>query len=541
MEKIRKTIKDNSIILIFLVIIAIMILIICKFDMFRADEYNYSHITWTSHKLTSISDVLESVKLIWEKWSGRIPVQFAVQFLLFTGVDFYYILNSLIFVIFIIMICKIFGKRISLIQIFAIINLYLFTCAEFWQKFIWLSGSINYLWTVTLMLIVMYYFYNTIIKDKKLSKIDVVLLLVISFFAGWSQENTAFVLGSFLLVISIVNIKKLFKLPKKEKITLISSIILFGIGAILLIFAPGNFNRLGDGGLKLNYHMILNNLFDIKYLILLYLISIIVLVIKYKNYKLDIKHELLYFILPALIGAIPMLFIREFPSRAMLSYETVIIICLVNNIYIIKKSFESKNNVRINKLICVCTVILGIIGIGSLSHRVWFAYKYIEPYKKEMINQLQYCKYSGMNDAIITQFDNIEKAKSLKISQDIFPEVSDISITNSYCATYYEFNSIFALPKNYSLIEINITNEDEVIKYNLINKKTKEIMYNRIVKAENQLPNTDYKNRICFLIKNEDIDNVILDIPNDVISKITSARILSICNIKQFDVNNILE
>ena len=51
---------------------------------------------------------------------------------------------------------------------------------------------------------------------------------------GWSQENVAFVLGSYIIVIGLSNIKKFIKYSIKEKILIISSIILFGIGALLL-------------------------------------------------------------------------------------------------------------------------------------------------------------------------------------------------------------------------------------------------------------------------------------------------------------------
>ena len=81
------------------------------------------------------------------------------------------------------MICKIFGKKPTCLQLFVILGLYLFTSVAFWEKFIWLSGSMNYLWTVTLMLVVMYYFYNILINNNKLNKVNIAILLIVSFFA----------------------------------------------------------------------------------------------------------------------------------------------------------------------------------------------------------------------------------------------------------------------------------------------------------------------------------------------------------------------
>ncbi len=359
---------------------------------------------------------------------------------------------------------------------------------------------------------------------------------------GWSHENTAFVLGSFLIVISLFNIKKLFSLPKREKLTLIISIIIFGIGAILLIFCPGNFHRLGSGGFKLNYDLIISNILDIKYMIVIYVITLLlVFIAKFNDYKREIKNELLYFILPGLIGGLPMLLLNEFPPRAMLAYETVLVICIINNVKLIQDFIKQKNYALINKLGLVCTFLIAFLSIYALSYKAWFAYKYIKPYKEEMINELRYCKISGMDEAVITQFKYLDKAMELDVYMDMFPKVSDISIINSYCANYYGLKSVTALPEGYSLLEINLSGENDIVTYNAIDKNTNEIVATRILGTELQLPDRDYKNRICFLIKEEDLDNIILDIPEEIISKITSSRLIKIGKIEEIDLNTLLQ
>ena len=184
---------------------------------------------------------------------------------------------------------------------------------------------------------------------------------------------------------------------------------------------------------------------------------------------------------------------------------------------------------------------IAFLSIYALSYKAWFAYKYIKPYKEEMINELRYCKISGMDEAVITQFKYLDKAIELDVYMDMFPKVSDISIINSYCANYYGLKSVTALPEGYSLLEINLSGENDIVTYNAIDKNTNEIVATRILGTELQLPDRDYKNRICFLIKEEDLDNIILDIPEEIISKITSSRLIKIGKIEEIDLNTLLQ
>lgn len=234
-------VKENKFIIILLVFLAICIFLIENSYLPAPDEYNYSHIAWTDHKISGINDLITSQISLYQNWTGRIPVHTTIQTILWLGTWIYNIINPIIFIIFIILLGSIIKKEINYFKISLTLFLILFTIKAGGEKFIWLSGSINYLWTTTIMLGVMYYFYKILMKDKKLSNKEIPIFLILSFLAGWSQENVAFVLGTFIIMICLINIKKFLKYPKRDKAIIISSIIIFGIGALALIFAPGNF------------------------------------------------------------------------------------------------------------------------------------------------------------------------------------------------------------------------------------------------------------------------------------------------------------
>ena len=185
----------------------------------------------------------------------------------------------------------------------------------------------------------------SITKDKKLNFIQILFFWIVSFLAGWSQENVVFILGSFIIVIGIKNFKKFLKMNNKQKAYIILSILLFGIGVILLIFAPGNFKRMNTTESKLQITNIIQNFKLIGNLIGIYIISLFGLVFtngSKENIKKEEKSQIwknqILFILPMFIGLLPMVIIAEFPVRAMLPYEAMIIVLTVSNAqYIVKK------------------------------------------------------------------------------------------------------------------------------------------------------------------------------------------------------------
>jgi len=312
------------------------------------------------------------------------------------------------------------------------------------QKFIWLSGSINYLWTSTIMLGVMYYFYNILMKDNKITNKEIPMFFAISFFAGWSQENVAFVLGTFIIMICLINIKKFLKYEKRDKIIIIASIILFGIGAMALIFAPGNFIRANtmQRDIKSSLLNIINNVKEMKEIIIIYIISALsILMIKSdkKEKKTMIKTQLIL-VSTVIIAVLPMLFITEFPTRAALAYETVILVGILANTSFIIRNLNLKKTIVILEIICT-------IGICyKLAKNVSVSENYVRPYKEKMIMEIYQEQKAGKKDAVLSEFKDKDKIVALGttalLRPDDFPEKSKDSLTNRYMARYYGFDKI---------------------------------------------------------------------------------------------------
>lgn len=533
-ERMKKFVYKYRYILIGLSVF-IVIYIMCASSMYAQDEYNYSNISWTSQRITGIKDLIFSLRRIYFNWSGRLIALGLSQVFLFIGKGYYDILNSIVFVFFIYMLCKVTGKKVSALCLICSLFLVSIGISEFWQKCIWLTASFNYLWTAFFMLITMYYFYNIIINDKKLTKLEKFFFYVFSFCAGLSHENTAFVMGSFIIVLGLANFKKFLKMNFKEKMNIIIPIILFGIGAMILIFSPGNFNRLGESDISIKLSLILSNFYYIRVMLVIFVLTTIAIFCR-KDSRDVVKKNFLYFILPMFIALLPMTIIHDFPARAMLAYESCIMICILNNVRELENLLDKKKKIKT----ALCVIIL-IIAFTPLILKAWFASKYVAPYREKMIDELTIAKAEGIEDAVIEGFDKTEEASKLGLYMDMFAEVSDLSVINSYMSTYYGFKSITAVPKDCMIIEIDIKDEEVVEVYNLVRRDTGEFYSARITSAVAPMPDLTYKNRIVFCIPKSEYEAVRLELPNEVLENVISSKLIEYGNVREFDINELLD
>lgn len=196
---------------------------------YTSDDFNFSHITWTNTKIDSISDILVSQGRLYMNTTGRILAHFLIQLFLFLNRNIYLIFNSAIFCLFIYLILKFMDFEIKSINIILMFSLIWLFSPVFGETVIWISGTFNYLWTVTL-LFGMFLMYKNIGKIK-----SYILIIFISFLAGFTHENTAFLGASFIFYNLILDQKYILKK--------IISAISFFIGVGFLLLAPGTLNR----------------------------------------------------------------------------------------------------------------------------------------------------------------------------------------------------------------------------------------------------------------------------------------------------------
>ncbi len=345
------------------------------------DDYNYTYVQGSNmtQKVDSIQNCIQTGKFFYNNWTGRVLPHVLIGIFRSMPPIVYEIVNTLVFLVFITFITKVLNKKTTFLGLLSVFG-YLSFSMMFGEKFAWISGSFNYLWSCTALVIFVYLVYNYFTDEKNLNILYKIFLILYSFIVGFMHENVAFVGGSFLVCLFLFNIKKFLKFENKKKITLVLVFIMFCLGAFATIFAPGNMNRVNDVNSTLSW-LFLKNYTDNKAVLIVAALSVLIVFIlnnlesikkeKIKFFSLKnlkshnrnvVKEEFLYFVLPAFIATIPMAFIGYFPPRAFLAYETMFMIVFSKNICFIAKYFE-----KYEKSLAIISILLTLVVFGRFS------------------------------------------------------------------------------------------------------------------------------------------------------------------------------
>lgn len=454
-------------------------------------------------------------------------------------VTVYEITNSIVFLIFIFLITKVLNKKSTFLGLLSVFG-YLIFSMMFGEKFAWISGSCNYLWPCTFLVIVIYFLYNYFMGDKELNILQKIALSLFTFVTAFSHENIAFVGGAFFVCLILFNFKSFLKFDKTKKITIIVTFIMFCLGALATIFAPGNFMRMDTEARGFSWDFV-QNYVDNKWILITVIVSIIIAFIT-QNYEIlksdglkkanyaTLKTEILIFILPSLIATIPMAVIGYFPPRAFLAYEVMFMIVFARNVIIISEKIE--NNYI---LLALLSIIFPLIVFGRFSPSTLGQINYIIPYKVKVTAQYEEAQKNGEKDVLVSKFEFINwihKEDYINIS-NFFPEFNYHMPVNALISQYYGFDRVTAISDNDYLIEIEV-NTEGINPYYVLDKQTGENIYTM-----------EYDNFIRYTVPKEKLGEYLLDCTeNELQDKIINCRIRYIggeLSEKEINLENIIK
>ncbi len=332
-------------------------------------------------------------------------------------------------------------------------------------------------------------------ENHTLKKWQKIVLAIAGFFVAFSHEVMAFAGGSFLGILFLGNIKKVWKSSKSDKIFFLSAILLFGIGAIVTMIAPGNLARstldVNENGSPL---ACLGNYRDIKGQLILTGISM--LAVGFLKQKELIKKEIIYFIIPCIIATTPFAIMGYFTPRCFVPYEALIMIVTTTNV-----SFLVEHFATYQKSIWGLCVLATIVVFARMLPTTYSDIRYILPYKIKVTKQLAEARENGDKDVIVSKFlfmDKIRREDLINVD-NFFIETSSSSVVNTYLSLYYGFDCVRAISDIDYFIEID-TDITENIDYGILNKDTLELI--SIVTASD---------KICFTIPKEQLGTYVVD------------------------------
>ena len=167
--------------------------------MFEGGGVNYGH------RVQDVGDLIQSQVCHYSTVNGRSLVHFLVQ--LFTGLlgkQVFNVVNAIIFCIFIGLLKRSWGKRHDLLGM-AVALVLVLLMPRFKDTMLWMTGSINYLWsaTATLLFLMIYEKRRHQAVDKRMP-----LTLVAAFLLGWTHEGITLPLAAALVIYHLSALKR---------------------------------------------------------------------------------------------------------------------------------------------------------------------------------------------------------------------------------------------------------------------------------------------------------------------------------------------
>jgi len=281
-------------------------------------------LTKPTDRIASFNDILTSQYNHYFTWGGRTVVHVIAQFLLYISPVMADILNSAVYLLYAVLLYfHIKGREKHDALLFAGINILIWLIQPvFGETILWLTGSANYLWGTSFILLFLLPFR---LFDNRSSQTKVLLkcsgMLLLGIIAGWTNENTAGAAIFITIVFLLYYRSQKWRIPAWAIAGVIGAI----AGYIIMIAAPGNFARaelrasgMSMSAFQLSYRFLTSTQFLFQYLGVINLFGFILLVMV-RKYTPDNKRTLFLsglYLAGTLVAVYMMLFSPIFPPRA---------------------------------------------------------------------------------------------------------------------------------------------------------------------------------------------------------------------------------
>lgn len=288
--------------LVFFIIVFIAFYLLDRFSPFIADDYSYRFFydegIGKLKVVNSLKDAIVFQAHDYMTHNGRFIVHtLTAYFCGKLGVEWFRVINALIFVLFVYGVLKLIrnesGRRNIDKYLIAFVLFLFMPC----PGMIWLGSiamCINYLWTacaITYFMIL----YKAIAENKKTYNIGIkILFFFIGLLVGSLQESFSLGISAALFFYYCFNLKKF-----KNAVPYL--VIGFWLGTLIVAFAPGNFVRMGqvnnlEGGFSLiklfsNFSQVI---FNAKLFVVLCLLLLVLLIKNKFGFVKFISENILY-------------------------------------------------------------------------------------------------------------------------------------------------------------------------------------------------------------------------------------------------------
>lgn len=344
-----------------------------------ADDYVYTFIFGTSKTVMNISDIVTSQTSYYLTWGGRIVAETLTQLFMFWEKTAFNLANSICYIVFILAIYfNAVGKKISATLLLLVTILVWFFIPMFGQTVMWLTGSCNYLWCGTIILLAILPF--RLFEEQQTKTLKSIWFSIVMsplfFLSGVTNENTAGGMILIMLMFCLLYFKRKIKLPPFLYTGLFFSI----CGFLCMIFAPGNLLRVDNESAIAEVTMMVGSnpfitrlsYFAYNLYALMPLIVLVTIAFVFLNREKEKKEIVIFwiFVLSAIAAMVVMLAPPKFPPRAMFGLASFLIIAVV---FAFSQLRLSQKKIKEILLIPACFILLyyvmslGYVGMDAIT------------------------------------------------------------------------------------------------------------------------------------------------------------------------------
>ncbi|MBQ9687386.1 MAG: hypothetical protein IJV41_12710 [Oscillospiraceae bacterium] len=169
-----------------------LLLFVCNhFTDLVADDYRYCFSYADDSRITSVADIFPSMAAHRLGMNGRVIAHFLVQLFLLLPKGVFNVVNSLFFVALVWLLHRLAvgGARPNVLLLLCVFGCLWILQPEFGQVFLWLDGSVNYLWCAVLCLLWLLTFVREFRDNADPGTFGRILFILYSFLVGAYSEN----------------------------------------------------------------------------------------------------------------------------------------------------------------------------------------------------------------------------------------------------------------------------------------------------------------------------------------------------------------
>lgn len=246
--------KQKHVFYLIFIGFAMLILLLNILTPMAADDYTYAYSFADGERIASISDIFTSLAEHMRSFNGRAVPHFFVHLFTMLPRGIFILLNTLMYQVLVVGMYKLCNRNIKhdSMRLCLIEAGLLLLIPAFGQSFLWLAGSLNYLWCDALLMLLLVQFAKQMLaKQYKASMAVQITMPLVALLFGNMSENVSTV-GIMMMGMCILYLL-ISKRPVPLWIWITEAMAVIGWAA--LIFAPCNTTRIlgADNNLLENY------------------------------------------------------------------------------------------------------------------------------------------------------------------------------------------------------------------------------------------------------------------------------------------------